>query len=231
MRLSKRLIRLEILGVLTLGALPGSALASLSVHPTSYATGVDAGGVKTDVLHIRNNGPASPLGYTVSDDRDWMSEFPTSGQIIVGQEAEVTVTFDATALAPGDYTGTITVVDPHHGPILIPVTLTVNATTGVEIGWSALPSGVALAQNWPNPTSGSSEIVFRIPQTQTARLRVFDLSGREVTTLFDGVAAAGETRLAWDGTDSRGQTVAGGIYFYRLESPAGSLVRRLLVIR
>ncbi len=211
--------------------LPTQALSSLSVHPTSYAAVAEQGGLTTDVLHIRNDGPTSPLGYTVSDDREWLSEFPTSGQIIVGQQVEVTVSFDATGLAPGDYTGTITVLDPHHGPILIPATLTVNATTAVETGWSELTSGVGLAQSRPNPTSGGAEIAFRIPEEQAARLRLFDVSGREVATLFDGVASRGETRIAWTGADRSGRLLATGIYFYRLESPAGVLLRQLVVLR
>jgi len=210
---------------------PVLAWSSLSVHPNSYEIVVQAGTTAADVLHITNNGPASPLGYTVSDDSGWMSEEPESGQILIGEQADVTVTFDAAGLAPGTYTGTISVGDPHHGGIPIAVSLTVNSTVGVEEGWVDLPTGIALAQSRPNPTSAGAEFAFRVQEEQEALLRVYSLSGAEVATLFSGRAARGETRVAWGGTDRAGRALASGLYFYRLDASAGALVGRFLVVR
>lgn len=220
-----------VCSLLALGATPLPVLARLSIHPTAYGVETPTGTVTTAPLHITNLGPASPLGYTVSDDRDWMSEYPTAGQIIMGDTVTVTVTFDATALIPDAYTGTITVVDPHHGPLTIQVTLTVTPAAGIGNEWVALPSGIALAQSRPNPMRGTAELRFRLAQEAAVRLSIFDLAGREVARLVDGTAGSGETRVIWDGAGLAGEDLPAGVYFYRLEGPAGALVRRLVILR
>jgi flagellar hook assembly protein FlgD len=53
------------------------------------------------------------------------------------------------------------------------------------------------------------------------RLAVFDVQGRRVALLRDGILAAGSHTFNWDGTDDHGRAVARGLYFARLEC-AGS---------
>ena len=224
-------IRVLVLGLLALGATPLPVLARLSVHPNAYAMETPAEMVTTAPLHITNLGPASPLGYTVSDDRDWMSEYPTAGQIVMGDTVTVTVTFDASGLAPDTYSGTITVVDPHHGPLTIQVTFTVTPVAGVGNEWVALPSGIALSQSRPNPMRGTADLRFRLAQKTEARLSIFDPAGREVARLVDGTAGAGEARVIWDGAGLAGEGLPAGVYFYRLETPIGTLSRRLIILR
>jgi len=83
----------------------------------------------------------------------------------------------------------------------------------------------------PNPFANRVELSFRLAAPEDVRLRVFDLGGRLVRTLFAGPAAAGETRVRWDGLDSRGRRQSAGVYFAHLErsgaTPATS-VRLLL---
>lgn len=231
MRFSALFLATAAGSVLASGLLPDSAGARLTVHPTSYSVQVDQGSVTTEPLHIRNEGPASPLGYTVYDNRDWLSEYPTSGEIIAGQEVEVTVTIDATGLAPGDYSGTITVVDPHHGPTNIPFALTVNAVVGIGSDRVGASASMILGQNIPNPMSSETEIYVRLQNGGLIRLDLLDLRGREVRVLYAGLAPAGETRIRWNGTDREGRSLPSGIYFYRLDTRYGTLVRRLSILR
>ena len=60
------------------------------------------------------------------------------------------------------------------------------------------------------------------------RLRVYDLLGRPVRTLWDGPLPAGNHRLRWDGRNEAGQAVASGIYFARLEAGGQVHSRKLL---
>lgn len=89
----------------------------------------------------------------------------------------------------------------------------------------------ALEQNYPNPFNPSTEIRFSLPQEMRAELKVYDLAGRLVATLADGVQPAGERIVRWDGRNDRGMTVSSGIYFYRLS--AGSLVetKKMILLR
>jgi flagellar hook assembly protein FlgD len=61
-------------------------------------------------------------------------------------------------------------------------------------------------------------------------LRVYDVSGRHVTTLVDGFESAGRRTITWHGEDDTGQPVASGIYFYRLDAPEFSQVKKMILI-
>ncbi len=87
-----------------------------------------------------------------------------------------------------------------------------------------------LAQNFPNPFNPHTTIRFYLPVASDVTLEIFDLRGRLVTTLFSGQKMAGWHDLSWAGTASDGQTVAGGVYFYRMISGAASDTRKMLLL-
>ncbi len=91
----------------------------------------------------------------------------------------------------------------------------------------ARPMEFGLAQNYPNPFNPTTYIRFTVKETERTRVRVYDVMGREVRTLFDAVAEAGRTyEVRFDATG-----LASGVYFCRLE--AGSLVqtRKMALLR
>jgi hypothetical protein len=77
----------------------------------------------------------------------------------------------------------------------------------------------------PNPVRTGVEISYSLPKTMHVSLQVFDVSGRTIRTLFDGQAAAGLHKIAWDGTDGERRAPASGVYFVRLQTPAGQKSR------
>lgn len=86
--------------------------------------------------------------------------------------------------------------------------LTLRTGKGTEI-----PAEYALGQNFPNPFNPSTLISFQLPVESRVRLRIYDLSGREIGTIADGVLAEGSYERRWDAAG-----VASGVYFYRLEA-------------
>jgi len=62
-------------------------------------------------------------------------------------------------------------------------------------------------------------------------LDVFDVSGRRVASLEDGLMTPGPHESPWNLTDDDGSTVASGVYFYRLEAGDETLTRKLIVVR
>jgi hypothetical protein len=62
-------------------------------------------------------------------------------------------------------------------------------------------------------------------------LRVYDVGGRRVRTLVDGVLAPDHYELEWDGRDDRGRAIAPGVYLYRLTAGDRSLAHRLVKLR
>jgi hypothetical protein len=90
-------------------------------------------------------------------------------------------------------------------------------------------TGVALHQALPNPARGRVNIRWQVPQETDVSLTVYDASGRLVRTLAQGRTRPGEYTSVWDGTDSQGQSVAAGVYFYSL-STGSDLLRRKVVL-
>jgi len=98
-----------------------------------------------------------------------------------------------------------------------------------DIGWLDIISGVedegvperqladvAVLPSYPNPFNPSTTIRYEIANTQEVRLAVYDVQGRLVRSLVDGVETAGVHEVKWAGRDDRGQPVSSGIYFVRL---------------
>jgi hypothetical protein len=84
-----------------------------------------------------------------------------------------------------------------------------------------------LNQNYPNPFNPSTTIEFRTGKSGNAMVRVYDTLGRELTTLFDGYARAGEVyTLTWNAT-----SVVSGMYVYELRAGGLRTARRMLLAK
>ena len=83
----------------------------------------------------------------------------------------------------------------------------------------------------PNPFAAETRITFALPSPSRATLRVYDVAGRLVKTLAEGVFPAGVNPLIWNGEDDAGRTVRSGIYFLKLEAAGMTRTGRLLRLR
>jgi len=72
---------------------------------------------------------------------------------------------------------------------------------------------------------------LRFPRLTRATLKVYDVSGKLVTTLFDGVLPAGTRELTWNARDGVGREVAGGIYLLKFESADYRATEKLILER
>ena len=101
----------------------------------------------------------------------------------------------------------------------------ITQTTPVAIDDVDLPT-THLAANYPNPFRKQTTIAFEVPTTQSTRLAVYDVLGREVAVLVDGLMPAGTHRVHFDG-----ETLAAGVYFCRIRTGAFVETREMMVIR
>lgn len=109
-----------------------------------------------------------------------------------------------------------------------PVTSAVDVATGEE---GAIAPSHSLAQNYPNPFSTASTIVYSIAAPTQVDLSIYDISGALVRSLVNEIASAGSHRAVWDGRDGRGHEVASGVYFYRLQASEQSETKRMVLLR
>jgi hypothetical protein len=92
--------------------------------------------------------------------------------------------------------------------------------------------GFELYPGTPNPFRASTTLRFDVPPSGgRAKLEVFDVAGRRITTLEDRWLAGGPHVAQWDGTDETGRSVGPGVYFGRLQIEGSSRTRRLLRLR
>ncbi len=108
---------------------------------------------------------------------------------------------------------------------LVVVLKTMNPTA-VEQPEESLPARFTLEQNFPNPFNPVTSIRFELPQAGAVRLALYDLLGREVTVLAEGVYTAGRHEIRVDG-----RSLSSGTYLYRLTQGGQTLTRKLLLLR
>ena len=88
-----------------------------------------------------------------------------------------------------------------------------------------------LLQNSPNPFNPSTSIKFYIPATTNVSIKIYDIIGREVTTLINKQTTAGYHIVYWNGKDSRGEGVSSGIYLYRLTAGSFSQTKKMNLLK
>ena len=111
------------------------------------------------------------------------------------------------------------------------VTVTPNGVAGVG---GPSPSTLRLEPPSPNPYhagAGALAVSFALPRSGRARLDVFDLGGRRVARLFDGVLPAGPHPLQWTGLASDGRALSPGLYVLQLEAESGHARRKVVLVR
>lgn len=93
-----------------------------------------------------------------------------------------------------------------------------------------IPNSFRLNPCRPNPCQGWTKIGFNLAQAGQTSLKIYNIQGQLVRTLFEGGMTAGFHSAVWDGRDSRGRKVAGGMYLYRLSAGTAAETRKMLVI-
>jgi hypothetical protein len=90
------------------------------------------------------------------------------------------------------------------------------------------PHGFRLQQNYPNPFNPATVIQFAVPAgaLNCTSLHVYDQLGREVATLVDDELLPGEYSVTWNA-----ERFAGGVYFYRLQTGAGTITNKMVLLR
>jgi C1A family cysteine protease len=105
--------------------------------------------------------------------------------------------------------------------------------SGVDDEDSALsgPLVFTLHQNHPNPFNLQTNITYCVSTTGRVNLTIYDLLGRRVRTLVDENQNPGEKTVDWDGRDDKGNTVASGIYFYKIETGEFTETKKMMLLK
>ena len=91
---------------------------------------------------------------------------------------------------------------------------------------SDIPEVFYVDQNFPNPFNPSTSITYGIPNECLVSAGVFDVLGREVVRLFDGLQSAGRHTLTLNSKE-----LTSGVYVYRIQAGSQAIVRRIVLLR
>ncbi|MBE2226885.1 MAG: SBBP repeat-containing protein [Ignavibacteria bacterium] len=106
------------------------------------------------------------------------------------------------------------------------VVIKYSQTIGIQTISSEVPSGYRLEQNYPNPFNPVTNIKFSVPKSGFVSLKVFDISGKEVSSLVSSVLNAGVYNYELDASG-----LSSGAYFYRLSTENFNEVRKMILVK
>lgn len=101
-----------------------------------------------------------------------------------------------------------------------------SGATAVGQNTSNVPAAYSLSQNFPNPFNPTTQINYAVPQKSHLSLKVYNLLGQEVATLFDGDRQAGHYTATFDASN-----LTTGVYFYRLKADNYTITRKLILMK
>lgn len=188
--------------------------ASLPVELTTFDALLDGGSVQlTWSTATETNNAGFEVEHALSSA---MPAFTTLG-FVSGHGTTLEAqnyTFAANDLGPGHHLFRLKQIDfdgafAYSDPVAIEVT-----------------GRFALQPAYPNPFNPSTRISYDVPATEAVTLQVYDVLGRTVQVLVDGVQDTGRYVVTFDATH-----LASGAYYYRLEAGAFSQTRRMLLLK
>ncbi len=234
-------------GTRYVSTLYGLARSRRAPNDAVYATAVIApswaGNVTEEVFAVRPTPLSPPWLHVLAPEGDegGIDSTGWGGVLAPGEGAEVrllvrAVAADGEPLPPGQYRVAVWVEgeavesgEAGVGPLAaVPLVLTVTGSTAEE-GEAPLPSKAVLGAARPNPTAGTTALPLVLPAAATVEAAAFDVLGRRVALLHEGVLGAGRHRLVL------GAGLPAGVYVVRarVESTSGAaavLSRRVTVV-
>jgi hypothetical protein len=104
--------------------------------------------------------------------------------------------------------------------------ITINVGFVGIAGNNQNPVEFNLFQNYPNPFNPATKISYSIPQTAEVKLVIFDMLGKEVTTLVSGKVTAGTHEAEWDAS-----AYPSGVYFYKITAGSFTSVKKMILLK
>ena len=92
-------------------------------------------------------------------------------------------------------------------------------------------AAVFTATAFPNPFNPQTTIAWELPTAGQFRLDIFDIAGRHIRRLREGTSPKGPGQTQWDGRNDRGNVVAAGMYYFRMEFGGRLLAQKLTLVK
>jgi photosystem II stability/assembly factor-like uncharacterized protein len=160
----------------------------------------------------------APLTYSFSNYPAWMTpgDSTLSGTAPAGE---------------GAASFTVTASDGIGASVLnVSVTILKGTGVGTESEYT-VPNAYSLFQAYPNPFNPSTSVAFTLPERAEVALRIFDVRGNRVKTVFRGGKEAGKHKAFWDGKDESDRSMPSGVYFFQMTAGPYRSIQKMMMIR
>ncbi|MFI5144637.1 MAG: T9SS type A sorting domain-containing protein, partial [Ignavibacteria bacterium] len=92
--------------------------------------------------------------------------------------------------------------------------------------FTEVPDKFELNQNYPNPFNPETKIIFTVPQQSKVVLKVYDILGKEVSTIVNETLLPGKYEKTFSGL-----SFASGVYFYKMEAGEFTSVKKMVLLK
>ncbi len=176
-----------------------------------------------DTLRIFNNGNGT---LVISDIQNAIQAISVSRRTLsIAPQSSDTITVSCIPSVVGFARDTLRIVsNAPNSPALVPVSVQGFSSTNNDN--PNKPIQFALEQNYPNPFNPSTVIRYQLSVASNVTLKVYDVLGREVTTLVNQRQSAGQYSVVFNA-----QSLSSGTYFYRLTAGAFTSIKKMLFVK
>ena len=94
-----------------------------------------------------------------------------------------------------------------------------------------IPNHVSISQNFPNPFNPETQFSYTLNKSGTISLRIYDIMGKLIYTVYDGFQRSGNHNVLWDGLDQNKRPVSSGVYFYRLVTQSNTISKKMVLAK
>jgi len=94
-----------------------------------------------------------------------------------------------------------------------------------------LPPRFSLHQNYPNPFNPVTTLSYDLPEDALVNITIYDMMGRQVSTLVNSQQSAGYKSVQWNATNNAGQPVSAGLYLYTIQAREFRQTRKMVLLK
>ncbi|MGE5682224.1 MAG: S8 family serine peptidase [Bacillota bacterium] len=191
--------------------------ATVGIENQDGAKGIQ---IAFNQTYLKNN-----LAIEILPEPRWLTINNTFGTLQSNAQSAIELNYNLTS--NGSYSGDLIIrTNDLVNPVLtIPVTLNVSNLVSVPRG-VVNPVEFSLSQNYPNPFNPETVIYYSVPEKSAVTLKVYDLLGREISSLVNEVKEKGSYKTVFNASG-----LSSGAYIYRLTAGNNSVSRKMTVIK
>jgi len=104
-------------------------------------------------------------------------------------------------------------------------------SVGIDNRSETFPQGFVLEQNFPNPFNPSTTLRYELPEDGLVNVTIYDMMGRQVSTLLSSHQTAGYKSIQWNATNDFGKPVSAGVYLYQIQAGEFVQTKKMVLLK